>query len=322
MAHEAHDSDIGQPRVSAFDHSGGGAATAGGSFPPETPGRSFGPLGGDGCRVGCDYGRTDDDRLPWDAGGRYGGWGGHEHFGTAPGASRPPVVFVHGNGRDACDWNPHAEYFLDNGYRGDELWAITFSEATTGHRAMVEQLQAFVSRVLAYTGRDEVALVAHSLGVTGARWWLRSYDGHERVETFVGLAGANHGLRLGTLCCRLGTTAGPLSVCRVLRDDYERHADHPLSALNADETPGDVAYYTIRGTDDDLFWGCRESPALAGARENLALRTDHEGVRASPEAIERVYDWVAPASTPGTPTPRCSADRVPDPTYRELYGLA
>jgi hypothetical protein len=49
----------------------------------------------DGCRVDCEHERTDDSRLPWSTTG-YGGWGGHAHHRTEPGADRTPVVFVHG----------------------------------------------------------------------------------------------------------------------------------------------------------------------------------------------------------------------------------
>lgn len=245
-----------------------------------------------GCSAGCTWTRTDDSRLPWSTGGRYGGWGGHRHHDTDAGAERTPVVFVHGNQRDACDWRNHAEFFLKRGYRGDELWAITFEDGSPSHDAMAVQLDAFVARVREHADAESVAVVAHSLGVTGARHWLAEYDRYDAVETFVGLAGANHGTVLNGWCADAGLTDGTYKMSSFLRPDYEYRRDHPLARLNADETPGDVDYYTVRGTEDPLFWRCEESPELEGAT-NVALDTDHDGVRADLAAKELIFEWIA-----------------------------
>ncbi|MFB6143126.1 MAG: esterase/lipase family protein [Halorientalis sp.] len=243
-----------------------------------------------GCRRDCDHERTGDDRLPWATDG-YGGWGGHEYHGTDPGVDGTPVVFVHGNQRDACDWESHAEFFLNRAWGGDEVWALTFGPASPSHETMADQLDAFVGNVRAYTGADQVAVVGHSLGVTGLRYWLQREDRYDWVETFVGLAGANHGTALNSLVARAGLTRGAYKVSEFLRADYDRRGDHPLADLNDEETPGDVDYYTVRGTKDPLFVNCPESPALEGAT-NVALVTDHEGVRASLTTTEYVYEWV------------------------------
>jgi pimeloyl-ACP methyl ester carboxylesterase len=245
-----------------------------------------------GCRVDCAHDRTDDSRLPWEADG-YGGWGGHEYHGTEPGTERPPVVFVHGNQRDACDWEPHAEFFLNRSYGGDELWAISFGDASPTHPAMADQLEEFVTQVCAYTGAEQVSVVGHSLGVTGLRYWLAREDRYDRVDSFVGIAGANHGSELFGLAVRVGLTEGTYGVCRFLQDGPA--GESPLAALNENETPGDVDYYTIRGTEDPLFMQRPESPALEGAT-NVALETDHDGARESLDSLELLYEWVADES--------------------------
>jgi pimeloyl-ACP methyl ester carboxylesterase len=266
-----------------------------------------------GCATGCAFDRTDDGRLPWTTDGAYGGWGGAGYHGTdggrggtdaghrgndtgpdsaSPGADGTPVVFVHGNQRDACDWTDHAGFFLRRGYPGDGLWAITFREGTPTHGSMAAQLEDFVRRVLAHTGAGSVALVGHSLGVTGIRYWLATHDRYDSVETVVGLAGANHGTVLNAWCADAGLNRGVYRVSEFLRADYDRRRDHPLAGLNEEETPGDVDYYTLRGTEDPLFWRCRESPALSGAT-NVAIETGHDGVRVSQTALEYVYRWVA-----------------------------
>ena len=245
-----------------------------------------------GCATGCDHDRADDGRLPWSTDGAYGGWGGHEYHGTEPGSERTPVVFVHGNQRDACDWERHAEFFLRRGYGGDDLWAVTFRDGTPTHAAMIEKLDAFVGSVREYTGAESVDVVAHSLGVTGVRCWLAARNRLSWVDSFVGLAGANHGTVLSTWCADTGFARGPYRVSEFLRDDHDSVEGHPLARLNENETPGDVDYYTLRGTEDPLFWNCRRSPELEGAT-NVAIETDHDGVRTDRTALEYIYRWTA-----------------------------
>jgi pimeloyl-ACP methyl ester carboxylesterase len=243
-----------------------------------------------GCRIDCKHERTADGHLPWRT-RTYGGWGGHEYHDTAPGVDRTPVVFVHGNQRDACDWTAYADFFANRTYSGDELWAITFGSGSPSHDAMADQLDDFVGKVRTHTGADEVAVVGHSLGVTGLRYWMHREDRHDWVDTFVGLAGANHGTVLSSYAAKAGLDGGAYKMSHFLRNDYERLGDHPLAVLNEDETPGDTDYYTIRGTDDELFWNCTDSPALEGAEENVAIATDHDGVRSSLQSAEHVFEW-------------------------------
>ena len=252
----------------------------------------------DGCVVDCEHDRTDDDRLPWSTDGEYGGWGGRafhgvdERAGAFEGDMSPtPVVFVHGTQRDACDWESHAEFFLRRGYGGDDLWAISFREGASTHQEMAEQLDDFVGRVKEHTGAASVAVVGHSLGVTGLRYWLASRNRYEWVDTFVGLAGPNHGTVFNIWCDEAGIRSHGYQVSPVLRADYEDMENHPLSVLNREETPGDTDYYTIRGADDALFWRCEESPELDGAT-NVTLETGHDGVRTHRATNGYLFEWI------------------------------
>lgn len=250
----------------------------------------------DGCAVDCEHARVDDSRLPWSTDGAYGGWGGRAHHGVDRGSlettgERTPLVFVHGTQRDACDWEEHAAFFLERGYGGDDLWAISFREGASTHDEMAEQLDEFVGRIREHADADTVALVGHSLGVTGIRYWMATRGRYEWVETVVGLAGANHGTVFNIWCAETGLQTNDYQVTPFLRADYEKHDKHPLAALNLNETPGDVDYYTIRGTEDALYWGCPTSPELEGAT-NVALETGHDGVRTSRETKEYLFEWI------------------------------
>lgn len=239
----------------------------------------------------CSRDRTDDAALPFDSGEEYGGWGGHTHHGTAAGPSHRPVVFVHGNGRDACDFDGHAGYFVERGYSGDALWAITFGRETSTHAEMREELDSFVERVRRHTGTERVDLVGHSLGVTGIRYWLAEDDRYEWVDSMVGLAGANH----GTWTCGPGCAAGLGStrICDFLSHACADTPGRPLYELNADETPGPVEYYTIRGTDDDFFRTRPTSPELDGAENVVLDGADHDAVRTSDTTRELLFEWLS-----------------------------
>jgi hypothetical protein len=276
------------------------------------------PLAGFGG-TGCDVDRTDDRYLPWDTGGAYGGWGGHEYHATEPGLAggENPVVFVHGNTHDGCDWADHATRFLDRGYRGDQLWSITFENESPTHDEMARQLDEFVANVRADTGADTVDVVSHSLGVTGVRVWMADSgefaDVDERldvgigpryewVDTFVGCAGANEGTSTCGPGCSRGTAAN--RPCGVISPNCDQPGE-PLYVLNTpDETPGDVDYYTLRGNLDYFYADNSDSPTLDGADANVLLSgMAHNATRASDTAIEFIYQWVTDGDAGGDDRP-------------------
>lgn len=241
----------------------------------------------------CEEDRDSDANLPFDTNGKYGGWGGHQHHGTDPGLDHYPIVFVHGNSRDACDFNQHAEYFLDRGYRGDALWSITFRETGSTHEMMRDQLDDFVKKILDYTGVNAIDVIGHSLGVTGLRYWMEDLNQYDRVDDFVGLAGANHGTE--TCGARCEPKPGNGRVCGFIALACADTPGQPLYELNhPDETPSDVDYYTIRGTADTFFPTRTDSPRLEGANENIVLDgATHDQVRTSDASKELMYRWVS-----------------------------
>lgn len=328
------------------------------------------PLAGFGGTA-CDVPRTSDRYLPFDTGGRFGGWGGHSYHVTKPGVrdGQNPVVFVHGNTHDACDFSEHAEAYLDRGYRGDELWSITFRESTSVHAEMARQLDEFVFKLLEAVngtgvGYDPagtpwadavpewevttVDVVSHSLGVTGVRLWMadrRRYDWpsvaladdhpaarprFDRVDTFVGLAGANDGTYTCGPCRKGSGSAEPCNVISPLCADepgeplydlnhYGFDCTDPDAPCETNETPhGDrIDYYTIRGTADYFYADDPDSPKLAGAESNVVINGAHNATRAGDTAIELIYQWVTdgdPTSPdgPSKPVPRLTGSRQDD----------
>lgn len=202
-----------------------------------------------------------------------------------------PVLYVPGNGRDATDFDPIAHALLDQGYHPDDLWAVTFAQSTPTHAEMAAQLDRCAEAILSYLGCDQLDVISHSLGVTGARYWINTHERYDTVNTFIGLAGANHGLDICCLADDFGLTTGRFRIAHTLRSDYQQIPGHPLADLNANPTPEPISWYTLHGTQDLLFAMNPESPRLAGAT-NATIETGHHGVRLNEDAHALICDWL------------------------------
>jgi pimeloyl-ACP methyl ester carboxylesterase len=202
-------------------------------------------------------------------------------FGSSEGeVERVPVIFLHGNNdtpfATAC--NPFgyihnlAQFFLDQGYSPRELWGLGYqgdqcdliasptNRSAFAHstEANVPDLRAFVAAVLEYTGARRVDIVAHSLGVTLTREWMRRDHAHHLVRALVAIDGPNHGiiscspspLNYFQLPSQGGFTPDS-AICR------EYGSDHTplLAALNGhQETNPPTKYLVIFNTDVDFVY--------------------------------------------------------------------
>lgn len=198
------------------------------------------------------------------------GWGGGQGE-----VSHAPLVFIHGNAHKADNWIPLATYFAQEGYTWNELWALSYlqvveHESYNSNEGNWRDVDTFVQAVIDYTGYPQVTLISHSLGVTVSRVWLKHTADYNQLESWVGIAGANHGV---SFC----NPANTQEMCTEL--------GHPetefLTWLNGgDETPqGDkIRWITVyNGTDLDMFFpdsavmndgsvhDLRLSPVLEGA---------------------------------------------------------
>lgn len=163
-----------------------------------------------------------------------GSFGGRESGDDA--VRQQPVVFVHGNSDQAVGtkgdtpvgWSATIRFFLAHGYTPAELYATTWGPADSSKAVeqvhswkYLRRVRAFIEAVLAYTGAAKVDVVAHSMGVTLARKAIKggpvedpaSGKRHDlgpaltdRVDAFVGIAGANWGLTRCYLFVRTAPT--------------------------------------------------------------------------------------------------------------------
>ena len=226
--------------------------------------------------------RLDDGYLPFES--ETGGYGGHDFYGTESGVEDDPVIYVHGMCKDSRDFVGHIDHMMDEGYTGDELWAVEFSGLNSGLKAMSEELEEFVSGVEEYTGAEQVDIVGHSLGVVGPLYWMKHQGRYSSVDDFVGLAGPVGGSWLNEY---LGFFGLPR------REDLslESGRDGVLSEITS-ELPEEIDFYTVSGTADFGYLDPRRS-FIPDAEENVVLENaTHERVRSSDLTKQKIVEWL------------------------------
>jgi pimeloyl-ACP methyl ester carboxylesterase len=225
-------------------------------------------------------------------------------FGAAGPVHRTPVIFIHGNNDTpfptTCNpmfgWmQPFAQFFADSGYATSELWGIGYegdqcdlaanptrrSSIDHTNAANVPDLRRFVAAVLKFTGAKEVDIVAHSLGVTIAREWIRQDDAARTVRRLVAIDGPNHGI----INCspnpanfyQLPSQGGFTPASEVCVELGSPNAPF-LKLLNkGDDTPGPTKYLVIRNADTSfVYFSLQDGPFLppVPAEDSFGQPTD------------------------------------------------
>jgi hypothetical protein len=209
----------------------------------------------------CDFGR---DRL---AGGSFGG----RSFANEPIEHTPVVFVHGSGDRASLGWmfegfdrlpaplgffnlgwSTSVQAFKKNGYKNAELYATTWGPGDCLNaqfhgfdKAAVMHQRKFIEAVLDYTDAKKIHIIAHSAGVPLARraiagCWAVDQSGEryfvgppldDRVDTFLGICGANRGVPSGALFPWLPIfnprtgyypgmlgASGPLGMSEFLRD--------------------------------------------------------------------------------------------------------
>jgi pimeloyl-ACP methyl ester carboxylesterase len=226
----------------------------------------------------------------------FGGFGG-----AGCKATRTPVVFIHGNADRATNWdsaiissvgdfakpkNSVYDEFKTRGYKDCELFGITYLTRTERdapqsnyHRPDKYMIiTEFIEAVKAYTGRPQVDIVAHSLGVSMTIAALTYYDAqHSRqtawdsVRKFVNIAGGIRGL---SACLHAGYANALAKTCgsenalnRYIFGFYPDTGtafgyndwtgpDGPFSMRRAPMVHSNVEFYTLHaGQHDQIHCG-------------------------------------------------------------------
>jgi pimeloyl-ACP methyl ester carboxylesterase len=247
-------------------------------------------------------------------------------FGAEGPVHRTPVIFLHGNNDTPfpTSCNPFgkihalAQFLLDQGYQPGELWGLGYqgdqcdlltqptNRSGFAHSTVANllDLHRFVHAVLEYTGARQVDIVAHSLGVTLTRTWLRATHAYRLVRRFVAIDGPNHGI----INCspspdnyyQLPASGGftpDSAICR------EYGSDHTplLRFLNfGQETPGPTRHLVIRNADTSFVYFAKQDgifapvPALdrEGKPHDFSESARLEGARNVDLTGQGIYDEV------------------------------
>jgi pimeloyl-ACP methyl ester carboxylesterase len=105
----------------------------------------------------------------------------------------PPVLLLHGFVDNRSAFTLLRRSLLRNGWT--RVQAVNYSPLTPDIRTAAEQLGAHVERACAQSGRDQVDIVAHSLGGLIARYYVQRLGGDARVRTLVTLGTPHSGTR-------------------------------------------------------------------------------------------------------------------------------
>ena len=226
----------------------------------------------------------------------FGGFGG-----ASCKANRTPVVFIHGNADRATNWdsaitgavgdfakpkNSVYDEFKARGYKDCELFGITYltkaerdaPQSNYHNPEKYKIIVGFIEAVKSYTGRPQVDVVAHSLGVSMTIAALAYYDskssGHEArdsVRKFVNIAGGIRGLS----SCLYTTHFNPLATTCGSENVLNRYVfgfypdtgtwfgynawtgpDGPFSMRRAPMIHPNMNFYTIHaGAHDQIHCG-------------------------------------------------------------------
>lgn len=135
----------------------------------------------------------------------YGGFGG----GSCT-AVKTPIVFLHGNGDEARNWDyPSStgvasvyDEFKAAGYNDCELFGINWlsssersAPASNYHKSSKAiMIRDFINSVKAYTGKSQVDVIAHSMGVTVGMHGIDYGSLWGSVRKFIAIGGGMRGL--------------------------------------------------------------------------------------------------------------------------------
>lgn len=193
-------------------------------------------------------------------------WMGSDAVGRVHGR-RPAVLLVHGYACNRGQW-----WWLRRRLRtrGFSVTTINLEPPLADIDCFAGQLHARIEALLAETGVDRVALVAHSMGGLASRAYLRR-QGCGRVITLITLASPHH----GTLFARL--IPG--------RNARQMQPDNDWIRQLGEQESFAVPVVSIWGAIDE-FMVPQDSSRLAGARDTAFATLGHLSMLFSPAVLQ------------------------------------
>jgi triacylglycerol lipase len=191
-----------------------------------------------------------------------------------------PIIFVHGYGRTADDWNFMITQFKAAGWTDAELYTVTYG-VLQSNVTIADVIKTKVDSILAHTSATKVDIIAHSMGSLSSRYYIRNLGGDTRVDAWVSLGGPNHGTSTSNDC--------GLTPCLEMRPNSSF-----LTALNSgDETPGNVRYATWWSPADQTIIPT-SSVLLTGASNTQTAGIGHLSLVSDIAIYTQVKAFIAP----------------------------
>jgi triacylglycerol lipase len=194
----------------------------------------------------------------------------------APDAGHPPVLLLHGFlGTRGSMWLLERR-LLDDGFTVVSYRLGPFNSGSIIKSA--EKVARRVEALLESAGVEELDVVGHSMGGLIALHYVRSLGGAARVRRLVALGTPFS----GTWVAGVGVVAmGLLSP-----GTWQLLPGHPLlKELREGPLPGNVRFYTIRGTRD---WICPFAGTHLPGSQQIILPCDHAELVTSAEVYAAI----------------------------------
>ncbi|GAA4753218.1 esterase/lipase family protein [Gordonia alkaliphila] len=136
---------------------------------------------------------------------------GANDWNCKPKPGHNPVVLLHGTWENAYDnWAAFAPALKKAGYcvfapnygRTDLLDVGGLGTVLPGTNGVAEvsrsaeQIDPYITKVLAKTGAEKVDLIGHSQGGLLARYWMKRFNGHRKVDNLITYGATNNGTTL------------------------------------------------------------------------------------------------------------------------------
>lgn len=240
--------------------------------------------------------------------------------GTLAGATRDPVLLVHGTFADAkinWSWN----YFEYLPGRGQPACMVDLPRRAAGDIQFATEYVVHAIRKMARASGRRVAVIGHSQGGLEARWAVRWWpDVRALVSDVISFGTPQHGTQFSDSHC-----GRPNSCAAAL---YQMRSDSKfLRALNRGrETPRGVAFTAIWSSFDQFVTPPREAARLRGA-SNVGIQqvcpgrfVDHNGQAFDAVSFAIAIDALdhdGPAQLGRVDHSFCAQDTMPGVTREE-----
>jgi len=193
-----------------------------------------------------------------------------------------PVLLVHGVNGSSENFETMTDRLIEDGWPESYVFAFDAEDPSWGCNVdNAADIRELVDDMLETTCHSRIDIVAHSMGTMSSRHFINNLGGLDLVNTTVTLGGMNHGLSSPCFAPEFLNICVWIELCE--SGDF-------IEELNAgDETPGDIHWVSIFGTEDSDV--PNSSSRLDGA-ENIEIEgAEHDGPNGLLER-EDVYNEV------------------------------